>query len=70
MNTETNQFEGLPVDWGKDAIEDDGKYIAFSIGEYVTIHGYDFRICEINVSQNRLVLLPIGKHHVRVEAGK
>lgn len=65
MNTETNRFEELPPE----EIEGDKKYIPFEIGEYFVLKGYKFRVSEVNVSQNRLILLPIGMAYVRNPKG-
>mgnify|MGYP001573829318 CR=1 FL=1 len=63
MNTETNMFEGLPQHYSP---QEPSKYIPFEIGEYFELKGYKFRVCEINVSKNRIVLLPVGlAQHVR-----
>ena len=64
MDIETNRFVELPDDYKDDTKP--LKYIPFEIGEYFELKGYKFRVSEINVSKNRITLLPVGLAiHVR-----
>ena len=57
MNTETNMFEDVAPEVVK---KNPSKYIEFKIGEGVVIKGYYFFVDAIIVSENSLILKPVG----------
>ena len=77
MNTETNKFEEITPEREEEIKKaNEGsppgqpKFIHFDIGQLFSLNGYMFKIKEINVSQNRLVLMPVGFFdHVRTMQG-
>ena len=57
MNIQTNMFEDATPE---DVKKNSSKYIEFKIGEGVVIKGYYFFVDAIIVSENSLILKPVG----------